>query len=126
MKRDDRHVVTADTKRDANTLEEKGERVADSVVKTVWAVVSYQSPVGEEEVGFVLGVNTEGVVVDASVENMATNEMSKKRQEAFSEASPRRVVGKKLSDLQDIETVNGSSLTTEAFNGSIESLKSQE
>lgn len=126
VKKDDRNASTSDTKRDENTLEERTERVADSAVKTVRAVASYQSPAGDEEVGFVLGLDAEGVIVNATVEEMAENEMSKKKQAAFGAALPGAVVGKKLSELSDIDTVSGSALTTGAFNGSIESLKSQE
>jgi hypothetical protein len=47
------------------------------------------------------------------------------RQESFGSGAGAVLVGKKLSDLGAIDRVGGSSLTTNAFNTSIDKLKAQ-
>lgn len=86
---------------------------------------SYTSPAGMEDVGFDVVVDKEGVITGATVEAMTDNQISKMRQEAFGQALPQVIVGKKLQDLSHIDTIGGSSLTTGAFNEALTSLKSQ-
>lgn len=86
---------------------------------------SYQSPAGEEEIGITVMVNSEGVIVDANAEVLATHAISKTRQLAFAEGFPEALKGKKLSELTSIDKVGGSSLTTGAFNVSLTELKGQ-
>jgi len=53
--------------------------------KKVSTKTSYKNPAGEDEVGFNLMVNGEGVIVDATVDILAIHAVSKTRQLAFSE-----------------------------------------
>lgn len=97
-------------------------QVADKKLNTK---TSYKNPAGEDEVGFNLMVNGEGVIVDATVDILAIHAVSKTRQLAFSEGLAGAIKGKKLSELSAIDRVGGSSLTTGAFNSSLAQLKEQ-
>ncbi len=125
MRRDDWNTSENDAKRDSGTLEEHSERVMEKIAKTVHTIAAYQSPAGEEKIGFVLGVDSEGVIVDAQIEEMAENPVSRTRQESFGGALSERIVGKKLLDLSDIDEIGGAPLTTDAFNESLPELRSQ-
>ena len=92
-------------------------------VKKVSVSTSYSNPSGKDDVQFSLWIDSMGTIVDAKVEVLATNETSKKRQTAFAEGLPMAIKGKKLSLLTAIDKVGGSSLTTKAFNDSIDALK---
>ena len=93
--------------------------------KKVSTKTSYKNPAGDDEVGFSLMVNSEGVIVDAMVDILAIHAVSKTRQLAFSEGLAGAIKGKKLSELSAIDKVGGSSLTTGAFNASLAQLKGQ-
>lgn len=92
--------------------------------KEISVNASYGNPSGKDDVKFSLFVDSTGMIVDAKVGVLATNEISKKRQVAFAEGLPQAVKGKKLSELSSIDKVGGSSLTTKAFNDSLAELKS--
>ena len=78
------------------------------------ATVSYLAPSGNEDVGFSVTVGADGKISAVSVENKATNGISKRYQDGFSAAVPTAVIGKKVSDL-GVDTIAGASLTTAAF-----------
>lgn len=85
--------------------------------------VTYQDPSGETSIAFALIVDSNGIIVDAPTELLATNPIALKRQEAFAAELPAFVKGKKLSELTAIDRVGGSSLTTKAFNDALVTLK---
>ncbi len=91
--------------------------------KKLTSKTEYQNPSGKDEVGFNVMVNSEGVVTGVTVDVLAVNEISKKRQEAFAAELPQVLVGKKLAELAPVDRVGGSSLTTNAFNMSLVELK---
>lgn len=93
--------------------------------KELKAETSYKSPAGDDKVAFALTVNANGVITDTKTTVMAEHEISKKRQQAFGDGLTAAVKGKKLSDLQNVDKVGGSSLTTAAFNQSLAQLKAQ-
>lgn len=62
-----------------------------------------------------------GKIASVSVTPLATNEISLKLQKAFAEAVPGVAVGKDVQNFS-LDTVSGASLTTEAFNGFVDSL----
>lgn len=99
--------------------------IIDSGQKKVSVHTQYEDPAGTDEVEFSVIVDTDDTIVDASVNVLASHDISQKRQEAFAEALPEAVKGKKLRELAPIETIGGSALTTEAFNESLDDLKSQ-
>lgn len=83
---------------------------------------AYQSPAGPETVS--VNFTLEGDVITAvEVTPNSTHEISMKMQTAFSEGVGAVVVGKKLSELEDLSAVNGSSLTPQGFNDAVEKLK---
>ena len=88
-------------------------------VKTV-----YGNPAGEDPVGFNIRVDDNGIITEVKVDILAENSTSKNRQESFATGLPQVIIGKKLSELTAIDKVGGSSLTTNAFNASLEKLKS--
>lgn len=109
--------------------EVKGESIEKLPVaemrKTVSVQKEYQNPAGIDRVGFSLVVDKDDVIIDTAVDILASHETSVERQSAFSKELPEALKGKKLTDLEFIDTVGGSALTTNAFNDSLEDLKSQ-
>ncbi len=85
----------------------------------------YSNPGGGDDVAFMLMVDANGVITQATTEVLAHNDISKMRQAAFAAELPKVIVGKKLSDLSSIDRVGGSSLTTKAFNDVLPQLKAQ-
>ena len=95
------------------------------VKKSVAVRTSYGNPAGSDEVGFVLALDDNGVIVNATTEVLATHDISKARQAAFASGLGTAIQGKKLSELTAIDRVGGSSLTTNAFNKALPELKAQ-
>lgn len=98
--------------------------VATTETVTQSVKVIYATPAGQDPVGFNITTDKEGVIIDAKVEVLAKNSTSQNRQRAFAADLPQVLIGKKLSELTAIDRVGGSSLTTKAFNASLEKLKS--
>ncbi|MEO8581103.1 MAG: hypothetical protein ABI425_00825 [Patescibacteria group bacterium] len=93
--------------------------------KEVSVTTKYQSPAGEEAVGFTLVLDENGIISDAKTEIHGLKPISVDRQTKFAEGLPAVIKGKKLSELTNIDRVGGSSLTTNAFNASLQDLKAQ-
>ncbi len=98
---------------------------ATANAKQLSASQTYRDPSGEEKVTFMLTVDATGVITEAASTVLAENPIAVRRQTAFRDGFSAAVVGKKLSDLTDIAVVSGSSLTTNAFNAALVSLKAQ-
>ena len=94
-------------------------------LKKIETVATHQTPAGEERIGFWLEVDESGVIVSAAAQVMSENETSKWSHKSFAYGFPRVIVGKKLSELSAIDRIGSSSLTTEAFNASIDELQAQ-
>lgn len=75
--------------------------------------MTYATPAGNDPVEFSVTL-TDDVITKASITPKAINDASKTRQEAF-KAELQTIVGKKVSDLDGITAIGGSSLTTGAF-----------
>lgn len=101
------------------------DNTTDSTAKEANIVTSYNNPAGGDQVGFTVVVDKEGVITDVQTQVLATHDVSKMRQQSFATAAPAVLRGKKLSELTAIDRVGGSSLTTGAFNASIEKLKAE-
>lgn len=99
--------------------------MSDQGMHVVTDATSYSNPGGSDEVSFTVTVDGAGVITKAETGVLAKNPTSKMRQESFAAALPAAIVGKKLSELSNIDRVGGSSLTTNAFNASLAKLKSQ-
>ena len=112
---------------DGNVTDTKGTTGTDLKAgeKKLNMKTSYKNPAGEDEVGFTVTVNADGMIIGAATEVFATHDISKKRQEAFASGFSSAITGKKLSELTAIDRVGGSSLTTGAFNAALPQLQSQ-
>lgn len=86
---------------------------------------NYMSPGGEEQIGFTLFVDEEGVITAAETNVLGKSPTTVMRQKSFAAELPTVVTGKKLSELSDVDRVGGSSLTTGAFNKALTELKAQ-
>ena len=86
---------------------------------------SYETPAGSNDIGFSVVVDAEDIIRDASVEVLATHEVSRMRQQSFAKELPEILRGKKLHELQALDLVGESSLTTKAFNESLDALRSK-
>ena len=93
--------------------------------KQISATQTYRDPSGEEQVTFMLTVDSTGIITDAASTILAENPIAVRRQTAFHDGFAAAVKSKKLADLTSINVVSGSSLTTGAFNAALASLKSQ-
>lgn len=93
--------------------------------KVVQLETEYPSPAGPEKVGFALTLDDSGVITKADTTVMAKAPISVTRQEKFKAEIATAVVGKKLADLEKVDRVGGSSLTTNAFNDALAKLKAQ-
>ena len=98
---------------------------ASANTKKISAEETYRDPSGEEKVTFMLTIDSTGVITEAASTVLAENPIAIRRQTAFRDGFSAAVVGKKLSDLANIDVVSGSSLTTTAFNSALASLKAQ-
>lgn len=97
----------------------------DADGKEVSTETTYNTPAGEEKVGFTLLLDDAGVITEAKVDELGKAPISKVRQAAFAKDITAAVKGKKLSELTKIDRVGGSSLTTGAFNQALTELKTQ-
>lgn len=101
------------------------ESSSETTGQKVSVTANYTSPAGEEEIIFNISVDANGIITKAETEGLATNPTSIIRQKSFAESLPTAIVGKNISELSHIDRVGGSSLTTNAFNASLEQLKAQ-
>jgi hypothetical protein len=104
---------------------EKPSATETSAGKKVSDQETYQSPAGPEKVAFTITVDQKGIITNAQTQILGVAPISKQRQESFAQELPKVIVGKKLSDLSNIDRVGGSSLTTGAFNAALTKLKAQ-
>lgn len=84
---------------------------------------NYFAPSGKEDLGISVSV-TNGKVTVASITNMAKDKTSINFQTNFASKISSEVVGQDLEDLK-IKVVSGASLTTAAFNKSLEQIRVQ-
>ncbi|MBW7944427.1 hypothetical protein H3C70_03445 [Patescibacteria group bacterium] len=101
------------------------QRSPEAGEETVSVETSYVTPAGEEKVGFTLYVDANGVITDAYTNQQAKAPTSVMRQKSFAAELPTVLKGKKLSELESVDRVGGSSLTTGAFNKALTELKAQ-
>lgn len=118
-------AATAETSTLVETPSTEAENGGVSIAKTVATEATYQSPAGEEKVGFTIAVDAEGMITNAETQVMAQAPISVTRQESFAAEFPTVLVGKKLSELTQVDRIGGSSLTTGAFNEALVELKAQ-
>jgi hypothetical protein len=91
-----------------------------AAAETTTKVVQYQSPAGQEDVEFTVTVEN-GLITAVTSKTLATNDISKNLQNAFSSEVSAKVVGKSVSGF-DVDVLGGASLTTAAFENFVQSL----
>lgn len=105
--------------------EAKVEVAASEYVDGTYSQVgSYQSPAGAETITVNVTVKDD-VVSGLNITANATNDVSIKLQKLFIDGANAEVVGKKLSEIEDLGIVNGSSLTPKGFNAALAEVKAQ-
>lgn len=109
-------VVPVEETTDEQSMVGEGALVAET---------TYETPGGTEAVKFTVVVDEEGTITSAETEVQAKNPTSIMRQESFAGEFSTALVGKKLAELTEVDRIGGSSLTTAAFNKSLEDLKAQ-
>lgn len=87
-------------------------------------VGSYLNPSGNDSIGVKLNLEND-VVKSLSISIQANDKTSKKFQKLFSEGIEELVVGKKIQDIKEFDSVNGASFTPVGFQRAIEAIKSQ-
>lgn len=92
--------------------------------KELSAVATFKVPGGEDTVKFVVSVDDQGLVSEVRAQDVATNQSNKYLDE-FTQGLIVVIKGKKMSELTAVDRIGKSSLTTDAFNGSIDQLKAQ-
>lgn len=84
--------------------------------------VTYESPGGVEENIFHITID-KGSIANVNVEVKTNIAASIEYQQDFAKEIGKKVVGKKLSEIANIDTISGASLTTKAFNDALQKLK---
>jgi len=111
-----------------NRNERAGEAIGGlnlAVSKEVSAIATYKVPEGEDKTKFILSLNKRGVIVGVKSADLTGDEEVQGHLDKFSEKLLLVIKGKKLSELESVDRVGTSSLTTAAFNGALNELKSQ-
>lgn len=92
-------------------------------MREVSGTVSYETPNGgTDNLRFVVTVDKDGIIQSVQTLDAETNEVPEKKKEFNAEVNV-ILKGKKLSELTAIDKVGKSSLTTKAFNDSLDQLK---
>lgn len=93
--------------------------------RQISAVATFDAPNDvQEELRFTLDLDKSGTVIGAKTVDARTGQASEK-QEAFSQNLLTIIKGKKLKELGPVDKIGTSSLTTKAFNDSLDELKAQ-
>jgi len=101
----------------------EGER---SYAQKVTTTVSYEVPDGTDVEEFIVFLDAEGRIVDFSARDTEDPQSHAQTQlNAFSNELIKEIRGKKLSELEAVDKVGSSSLTTAAFNNALPNFKSQ-
>lgn len=120
-----RFLVAESTEKNKQSFSERTDAQRSIALKKVETWATHPTPAGKERIRFRLEVDKSGAIVSAVAQILAENETSSWYQESFADVFPSALVGKKLSELSAIDRIGSSSLTTEAFNASIDELQAQ-
>lgn len=86
--------------------------------------VTYPSPGGEENNNFKITLQNDTVTA-VTVDVLTEIDASIVYQKKFAAELPKLLVGKKISQISDLDVISGASLTTAAFNEALGKLKKQ-
>lgn len=98
-----------------------------STLQKVSATVTYEVPGGEDTERFDLFLNESGAVVDLEATNVETPPDTEAQAHVteFGNTLLAEIKGKKLSELEKLDKVGTSSLSTAGFNSILDELKAQ-
>lgn len=94
------------------------------VVREVRSEVEYEIPGGSHTVDFIIALDEEGVITDVNANDLLDPD-HQVRMEEFAMTLKPQLVGRKLSELEAVDRVGTSSLTTDAFNQALADLQAQ-
>jgi len=109
------------------SLDRDNDATNDTVIvpsRELSVVRTYSVPNGEDIERFTVFISDDGLIADIEVREESESVSSPKLVE-FSKNLLKMIKGKKLADLEAVDRVGTSSLTTEAFNDALSELKSQ-
>lgn len=106
-------------------LKPQATKETESAFIEVSAVISYQVPNGTDKVRFTLGLDDDKRIVSVKTTDVLAGDVSDEKQNEFSSNLLLVIQGKKLSELEAVDRVGTSSLTTDAFNSALPDLKAQ-
>lgn len=89
---------------------------------TYSATGTYLSPGGRESIQLTVTIK-DGVIASTAIKNNATDLEAKEHQELFSGHYKELIVGKKISEVESLSRVAGSSLTSNGFNNALSQIK---
>lgn len=96
-----------------------------AVIKDVSAVATYAIPNGEDKVKFTLTLDKDGIIMGVKSTDVIKPDEVNSNLEKFNNGLEVVIKGKKLSELNNVDKVGTSSLTTDAFNKVLGELKAQ-
>lgn len=95
-----------------------------NVFRELSAEVSYDVPGGGHTVEYTVYLDDEGTIVDVASTDLLDPD-HQENMDKFNGGLKTQIVGKKLGDLEAIDKVGTSSLTTDSFNSALADLKAQ-
>lgn len=104
--------------------EEAFVAVETAALRELSAEVSYDVPGGDHTVSYTLYVDEAGTIQDVASRDILDPD-HQENMDRFNEGLRTQIVGKKLSELEAIDKVGTSSLTTDSFNAALADLKAQ-
>lgn len=107
---------------DTKTIENVSQDTGLETPKIIELKQTYNSPAGEEYVGFRINMNGEKIDSVEVTPILTQNEISEKRISAFAEGITNAISGKTLAQAENISIVWGSSLTTNAFKEALKNM----
>jgi len=105
-------------------VETESEMAEVAIVRELSSTVSYDVPGGSHTVRFTVGVDEDGVIGRVSGTD-TTDPEHQANVDKFATALTTMIKGKKLSELDAVDMVGSSSLTTAAFNEALADIRAQ-
>lgn len=119
-------TTSQETSEDTAPSDAEAEDVVDVEFAdgTYEATGTYSSPAGAETLGVTLTV-ADNTISDVSFVSGADNPTSQRWQDAFIEGAVSLVTGVNLNDADIVDTVSGSSLTSNGFNNALDEIRAE-
>jgi hypothetical protein len=102
-----------------------GLKETNVLIKEINAVVEYPVPKGKEKLRFTLYLDSNNNIIDVKITDLINTTEVNENLVKFNEGLAVVIKGKKLNELNNVDRVGTSSLTTNAFNSALAELKAQ-